>query len=185
MKIQEIFDTSANLVWQQNGRFELTAFNQGENYVIQIDRKNFNQFPELKHFKVAEISFFRYGVENSDEAHTTTTQNLDVPVKVYGIVLNALLKKMDDYDAFFFSAEAKHSRTLEEFESKKSIYFWIADRVSKRLSGITFYECEHNTSAQFLISKIKLSPETQNETGLKNALAEALATTTFTFANNT
>lgn len=183
MKIQEIFDTSTNIVWQQNGRFELAAFDQGEKYVIQIDKKKFHQFPELNNSNVAEISFFRYGVENSDEAHATIRQNSDVPVKVYGIVLNALLKKMDDYDAFFFSAEAKHSRTLEEFESKKSIYFWIADRVSKRLPSIIFYECEHDTSAQFLISRIKLSPETQNETGFKNALAEALATTTFTFAS--
>jgi hypothetical protein len=183
MKIQEILNTSADLVWQQTGRFELAAFNQGEKYVIQIDRKKFYQFPELKQFKVAEISFFRYGVKNSDEAHATLRQNLDVPVKVYAIVLNALLKKMDDYDAFFFSAEAKHSRTLEEYESKKSIYFWIADRVSKKLPGVTLYEYETDFSAQFLISKINLTPETQSETGFKNALAEALANTAFTFAS--
>jgi methionine synthase II (cobalamin-independent) len=183
LKIQEIFDNYADIVWQQNGRFELASFVCGEKYVIQIDRKNLNQFPELKRSRVAEISFFRYDVDDSDAAHTTARQDLDVPVKVYGIVLNALLKKMEEYDAFFFSAETKHSRTLEEYKSKKSIYFWIADRVSKKLSGVTLYEYECNVSAQFLISKIKLAKETQNATGFKNALAEALAATTFTFAS--
>lgn len=177
MKLKEIFDSESKIDWQQNGRFELAGFVSDEKYVIQIERKKFYQFPELINAKAAEVSFFRYDVDNPDAAHSTTPQSIQVPVKVYGIVFNALKSKYADYEAFFFIAAKKHSKSEDEFNSKKTIYAALADRMAKRLSDVYYYENETADAAEFLISKIKLSDETKNQTNIKNPLSEALKIT--------
>lgn len=176
MKILEIFDTNIDVEWQQNGRFELAAFTCGEDYVIQIEKRKIHGFQELKNAKTAEVSFFRKDIKDADATFTTAKQVLDVPVRIYGIVLNAISGKMDEYDAFIFTAEAKHSNTQCEYDSKKNIYSAIADKIAKKMTGITYYERETNYSGEYLITKIDLSEETQNSTNFKNPRTEALKT---------
>jgi len=174
MKIREIFDTNIDVEWQQNGNFELAEFTCGEQYVIQIEKKALSNFQELKGAKTAEVSFFRKNIEGESASFTTAKQPIDVPVRIYGIVLNAVSEKIDEYDAFVFSAESRHSRSLEEFNSKKGIYSAIADKIAKKMTGITYYERETGYSGEYLITKIELSEETQNVTNFKNPRMEAL-----------
>lgn len=179
MKIREIFDTNIDVEWQQSGKFELAGFTCGEDYVIQIEKREIHGFEELKNAKTAEVSFFRNDIV---AAFTTAKQTLDVPVKIYGTVLNAVSGKIDDYDAFIFTAEAKHSKTSEEYNSKKKIYSAIADKIAKKMTGITYYERETDYSGEYLITKIKLSEETQHVTNFKNPRAEALNSVNLKFA---
>lgn len=174
MKICEIFDTNLDVEWQQNGRFELAMFTYGEDYIIQIEKRKLHGFQELNKAKTAEVSFFRKNIEDGVATFSTTKQSVDVPVRIYAIVLNAISGKMDDYDAFFFSAEAKHSKTQDEYDSKKSIYSAISDKIAKKMIGITYYERETNYSGEYLITKIELSEETQNKTNFKNPRDEAI-----------
>jgi hypothetical protein len=174
MKICEIFDTNLDVEWQQNGRFELAAFVYGETYVIQLEKKKIPKLTELNGAKLAEASFYRSGMEGENASFTTTKQAIDVPVRIYDVVLNAVSGKIDEYDAFIFTAETKHCRTAEEFSTKKDIYSAIADRIAKRMHNIFYYERLTENSAEFLITKIELSEETQNKTNFKNPRAEAI-----------
>jgi len=174
MKICEIFDAKIDVEWQQRGRFELATFTCGEDYIIQIERRIFHGLKELNIAKTAEVSFFRKNIKDAIATFSTTKQNIDVPVRIYAIVLNAISGKMDNYDAFFFSAESKHSKTQDEYNSKKNIYSAIADKIAKKMPGIMYYERETNYSGEYLITKIELSDETQNKTNFKNPRMEAL-----------
>jgi hypothetical protein len=177
MKLQEIFDSAINVEWQKNGKFELAGFVSGEKYVIQIERRNFSQFPELAKYKTAEVSFFRYDINNPDSAFSTAPQSINVPVKVYGIVYNAIKSKFSEYDAFYFIAARKHSKSAAEFNSKKEIYASLADKLVKHLSDIFYYENDEGIDAQYLISRVKLSDETKQQTKLTHPLSEALKAT--------
>lgn len=176
MLLDEIFNHTEQLNWQLNGRFELAEFTvDNVKFQIQIDRKPLDAFADLKNKKTAEVSFFREDIQNHDDAHSTAGNSKKISVKVYGAVLNGLKDKFDNYDAFYFTAERKHSTNQEEFEAKNRIYFYMSDRIAKHFHTLVyFYEKETSAKTEYLVSKIKLSEQTKEDSGLKNALSEAL-----------
>lgn len=154
MQISEIFDTNLNLTWQTSGRFLLSSFKfETGQYLVQIEIKPI-KFLSLKGKKTAEISFSRNDIEDGEAAHSTTSDE-KIPFKVYGAVSNALMEKFDEFDAFYFIANRRHSKDDSEFEAKKRIYFSLADRLSKKI-GAYFYEQKSGADEEFLVSKIRI-----------------------------
>jgi hypothetical protein len=148
----KFFDTSIDLEWQRNGRYKLCSFKYGEfQYTIQIENKPIH-ITELKGKNTAEISFFR--TDLSDEATHSTTGDIDLPFKIYGVVANALAEKYHEYDAFFFSAISRHSSSKKELDTKAKIYFFLADKLSKKVGG-KVYDNKDQHGLEFIVSKIK------------------------------
>jgi hypothetical protein len=179
MKLQEIFDHTEQLVWQRNGRFELSQFKINDGiFNVQIDRKSLDhRFKELIGKRTAEVSFYRADIDDDKKAFSTNSGTTkSSTAKVYGAVLNGLSDKFNEYDAFFFLANRDHSNSDEEYNTKREIYSFMADRMNKKL-GFYFYENNESKSTNYLISKIKLSDETKNKTDYKHALSEALKAT--------
>jgi hypothetical protein len=172
MEIWEIFDSSIkDLKWQKTGRFELTEFEvDSQSFIIQIEQKRLH-LPSLNAFKTAEVSFFRKDLDG-EKAFSTGNQST-IPSSVYGIVSNSLLDKFKEYDAFFCTAEKRHSLSQSEFETKVKIYSMISNKISKRL-GAYYFEKESVDYCAFLVSRQKLSSEDQDSSGLKNPLNEAM-----------
>lgn len=176
MKLEEIFNHTEPLEWQTTGRFEMAAFDlNGGHFQIQIERVQFIGEPmdEFKGKKLGIISFYRRDIDNSDAAHSTTKQSGKGTVKIYGAVANGLASKFDDYDAFGFEVEKRHSDSEEEYETKRGIYLAMA-RVVKSRNGIWYYERTYHGGLQILISKIRLSDETSSKTKFVNPVKEAL-----------
>jgi len=174
MLLKEIGDTKRNLQWQKHGNFELSSFTENdEEYQIQIEKKPIFKIPELKGKKVAEVSFFLKNEDDSEKSFSTV-KSKNPAFKVYSIVANSLLEKLNEYDAFYFLAERRHSsESEEEYETKKEIYRFFADKV-KRVNGRRYYEKEDYTGHIYLVSSIPLSHETQDSSEFKNPLKEAM-----------
>lgn len=156
MRMDEIFNTKTELKWQQHSKFELTNFIcMDAKYVIQIEKKQL-PFDDLRNKKTAEISFFR-DFEDSEMAHSTTN-DVDFPFKVYGIVANSLITKFNEFDAFYFVANKRHSKTAEQFESKKKIYRFIADRLAKKIGALLFIHSD-GVDEYFLVTRSRINKD--------------------------
>jgi CRISPR-associated Cas5-like protein len=154
MNIWEIFDTSIQLTWQQNGQYELAALNfENIPYVLQIYKTQLRQIPELLGKNTAEVSFFRSDL--TDQQSFSTTYDVPSPTMLYGVISNALADKFANYDAFYFSAEKAHSSTKDEYDAKVSIYQYAARRMLKRY-GAKDYVNINNRGTDFIISKIAI-----------------------------
>jgi hypothetical protein len=154
MMVSEIFDTKFDIQWKSTGRFDLGAFRVNDRtYQVQIETKVL-QYEVLKGKKTAEISFSRHDINDSEKSYSTTGEE-SVPLAVYGIVANNLEKKFKNFDAFYFEAVRRHSKTAEEFRIKREIYSFIADKIAKR-TGAYFYENSRNSDQEFLITRIKI-----------------------------
>lgn len=150
MKLIEVFDSEASLTWQHHGRYELSKFDcEGHEYIIQIEKKNIHVAGLIG--KTAEISFFR-NVDDSEKAHSSTG-DIKIPFIIYGVVANGLFDKFHEYEAFYFIANHRHSKDNLQFEAKKNIYFFLADRLAKK-TGAKLYEKESNGDQEYLVTKL-------------------------------
>ena len=153
MIVLEIFDSELNLKWQTNGRFELTNFHyKNAEFLIQVEKKTL-PFKELKNKRTAEISFSRNDVD-VEKSHSTMS-DVEFPAAIYGIISNSLADKFSDFDAFYFIANRRHSRSNVEFDAKKKIYSFLADRISKKV-GALFFEGREGSDEIFLVTRIKV-----------------------------
>lgn len=155
MKLYEIFDTKIeNLVWHRYMRHIQTTFKVDNiKYVIQIEIKSLG-FPELKGKKCGEVVFYIDG----DDIEPFSTQNKNIfSPKVYGVVLNALIDKIYEFDTIYFSAERRHSMFDKDYKQKVKIYQFICDRVMKS-SGHEYikYYRKISGATEFLLSKTKI-----------------------------
>lgn len=155
MNISEIFDSSLlDIRWQINGRYILCSFKiKDSEYQIQIEKKPL-PYDELKGKRTAEVSFSRNDIDDIEKSHSTTKSS-DFPGRIYGIVSNALTKKFEDFDAFYFIANRRHSSSTEEFELKTKIYFMLADRIAKKI-GVFFYESKDSSDNIFLVTRERI-----------------------------
>jgi hypothetical protein len=156
--IFEIGNTSLSLTWQVNGDFLLTRFLfEDRPYDIQIHRMPI-MLPELKNKRAGMVSFWR--ADLPDEESFSTTNDVDgIPVKVYSIVLNGVHGLFDDFDAFGFIVERRHSKTAEEFESKIRIDRYIGRKL-EGMSGATYYEHQQpGVRYEAVVSKVLIDSD--------------------------
>jgi len=157
MIVLEVFDTKLDLKWQTTSRFELASFKyKHAEFLIQIEKKLL-PFKELKGKKTAEISFSRNDVQDVEKSHSTIG-DVEFPSAIYGIISNALADKFSNFDAFYFIANRRHSKSGEEFNSKKKIYSFLADRISKKI-GAFFFEGKDEDDEVFLVTRIKVEKD--------------------------
>jgi hypothetical protein len=148
MNLWEIFDFEGDVEWVarswgQQGSVTL----DGQPFSIQLRHQ---RLPELDTANIVEVSFFRTDIQG-DEALASTNQT-PYPGKVYGTVINQLAKKSKDHDAFYFTAEHRHSST-EGYQQRVGIYQTLAHRVSMR-TGLQVYEKASPWNHEWLVSKM-------------------------------
>lgn len=177
MKLEEIFDTKQNVEWQSRGEFELTKFIVDNiEYVIQIQKMDNKNITETSTRKIGELSFRLKNV--SDDTAFSTKLNTTAPIKVYGIVLNALLEKFNEYDGYYFIALKRHSINDEEYVTKIKIYQELLRRLYMKQSCCR-YEKNETDGKIWLVTKVPISIETQKLNGLYNAVKEAMISVGF------
>lgn len=151
MKITEIFDTDYNITpsdWQERGRFLLTHFNiDDQSYTIQI-----NRHPIFNIQNGAEVSFFKSDAEDVENAFSTTGEQ-NKPISVYGIVLNALLPMLSQFDAIYFQALRRQSNDEKDWKQKQKIYSSLATRIKNNEYQL-YVKNDTSTETQWLLSKI-------------------------------
>lgn len=155
--IIDSFDTRAdNLTWFRKGRSEMSVFQiMNEYFVIQIERKPIHEIPDLKNKRTGEFSFQYYDKKNDkkiDDATLIGNMFKHNSLKVFGIVMNALIDKLSEYDAFIFYASVYGG----DYEKKKEIYILMTSRVAK-LKKLFTYEKENEHGTYFIVSKNKLN----------------------------
>jgi hypothetical protein len=160
MKLYEIFNSKVDLMWQKQGRFDLAPISfEGLPYQIQIEKKPlYDVFVEALKIKSAEVSFYKVDVDNEDKAHSTSNDFKINPAMLYGVIANSVSEKFSEYEAFYFSAERKHSNSEKEYKQKCKIYFFLADKLKKNSNNTTYYENETNLKKEFLVCKKEITP---------------------------
>lgn len=168
MKLTEIFDYEIDFPLQQSGRYVLGKYEvDNQSFIFQLENRNIQvQFEDRNKHKTAEISF--YQLDTSDNEGFSTTYNIKNPTKVYGAFINKAIQLYKAYDAFYIVADRKHSNNSKEFNSKKSIYSHLSDKIMKSGGGY-LYERHTPSKSEWIISKYKIS-----ESGYINALHEAM-----------
>lgn len=179
MELFEAFDTREELRWQTNGDFELTSFVQNDvKYVIQIQKHSFipnmGNIKEFRGAKIGEVSFFVHKAENSEKAYSTNTSSKPTgSIKTYSTVLHGVSEKFDNYDVYFFDVMKRHSKDNSEFTKKKAIYQSMISHM-KVDHVFRYYESNMPDKTLYVVSKIKLSEESEERSGLVHPLKEAM-----------
>lgn len=146
----EAFDSRVDIKWQGHGSGEYGVFALDDK-IYQIDLSK-TLVPHLKTKNAVEVSFHRAAMEK--EKSFSSTNDITAPTAVYGTVANALTDRFNKYDAFYFTAEERHSKNEDQYEKKARLYRILADRLSKR-SGGTLYVSKSQGRTEYLISKIE------------------------------
>jgi hypothetical protein len=137
MKIQEILDSEIpDVLYQTNWGWQ-GNFKWGEHlFTIQLSKIAAPAIPRLRTY---EVSFFRTDMKG-DDAYSSYDGQEEVPVKVYGVVLNAVRRawREHDMDALFFTAEPRHSKDSEQHERKERIYSFLSQRVFRAEGGYLY-----------------------------------------------
>jgi hypothetical protein len=167
MTLDEIFDSDPpselepiNVNWRQVGPEGWGAgFQWGDRrFVLQLIRFKPVHLPAT--MRTFEASFYLADVEGDDAFSTVDSPehplSNEVPVKVYGVVLNALLKvwKDDAIDAIYFSAEPRHSSDGDQQRRKEQLYEMLARRAQRMGGGYLYVHRSWNT--QWVLSKNKI-----------------------------
>lgn len=170
MKLDEIFDSDPpselqpiNVDWREVGPKGWSAgFQWGERrFVLQLLWFRPPHVPNS--IRTFEASFYLADVENDDAFSTVDTPehptSNEVPVKVYGVVLNALLDvwQSDEIDAIFFSAEPRHSSSSDQQRRKEQLYEMLARRAQRQGGGYLYVHRGWNT--QWVLSKNRIESD--------------------------
>lgn len=137
MKIQEILDSEIPDVLYRTNWGWRGDFKWGEHaFTVQLSKIMPPGAPRILTY---EVSFFRSD-RKGDDAYSTGDASEEVPVKVYGVVLNAVRKiwRESDPDALFFTAEPRHSKSEEQHERKERIYSFISQRIFRAEGGYLY-----------------------------------------------
>lgn len=152
-ELHEAFNTTIDIQWQQRGTAFLGLFSVNDiPYVVQLSTPI---VPPVAGKKVAEVSFWLHNEQDTKQSFSTSKEHTTAPTTVYGVVLNAVLEKANNFDGFYFTAEAQHS-TDEELEKKRRIYLTIAKQVAKKLSGTVYtYQGKHALEVLWMSSPLE------------------------------
>lgn len=152
-RLQEVFDTEIEIEWENLSKGEHALFKYGEHvFVIQIVPIHL-PLKELKGMNIVEASFYRKDLDG--EASFSTTDEYEVPVKVYGGVMNAFADKFVAFDGMYFEADRRHSKSQKQFAAKTRLYSFMADRVAKKAHAI-MYTAKSSSISKFLVTTTKL-----------------------------
>jgi len=171
MKIQEILDSDVpNLLQRTNWGWQGT-FRWGKHlFTVQLHKII---PPGTPRFRAYEVSFFRAD-KKGDDAYSSYEGAEEVPVKVYGVVVNSVRNvwREHDMDALFFTAEPRHSKDLDQQERKERIYSFISQRVFRSEGGYLYV---HRGDGQHFPTEWLLTrQELEDNTYWTNSLQEAL-----------
>lgn len=171
LRLQEVFDSNIQIEWESLSKGEHALFKYGEHvFVIQLVPVHL-PLEELKGMNIVEASFYRKDLEG--EASFSTTDEYEVPIKVYGAVMNGFAARFAEFDGMYFEADRRHSKSEKQFAAKVRLYSFMADRVAKRAHAV-LYTAKDTLSSKFLVTTVKLqSTEFTNPVQEGRSLPEA------------
>ena len=153
MKITEIFDTAAHLLWAHEGDVFTTKFS--------LDDRTYGvtaQEDEIKNVSVLRIDF-HFEDKDGRLHHEATGINKDA-LKIIGIVGNGIAQKFKGkYDAYYFIAKRTTSNNDKEFQSRVKIYSRLCSKLSIE-HNLRAHRKSYGTEFVFLLSK---SLQVENE----------------------
>ena len=173
MKMQEILDSDIPDILYQTDWGWQGNFKWGDLlFTVQLSKI---AAPAVPRWRTYEVSFFRTD-RKGDDAYSTHDGQEEVPVKVYGVVLNAVRRawRAHDMDALFFTAEPRHSKSQDQHERKERIYSFVTQRVFRAEGGFLYVHRGDKTdfATEWLLTREEL-PQNSYWT---NTLQEGLNT---------
>lgn len=148
-ELQEVFDSKIDVSWSKQAWGYIGGFSINDQpYKVELRKTT---VAGLKGHNPAEVSFYLADVTD-DSAFASTNKAHHIASTIYGVVFNALNERYDDFDAFYFSAETRHSGN--EYSKKVALYTHLATQISRR-RGATLYVSENASRTDFLLSKIE------------------------------
>lgn len=154
-ELHEAFNTKIEFDWQKYGDTFMAAFELNDTrYVVQLHPPI---VPPVQGRKIAEVSFFLYDESDERKSFSTSKKLTTTPTAVYGVVLNAALEKANDFDGFYFTAEARHSSN-DELEKKFKIYLALAQRACRNLGGTVYMRDGESGIAVLWVKQPLLNP---------------------------
>lgn len=176
MNLQEIHDSEIPDLLERQPWGWIGQFRWGEQtFTVQLGQRAVSGTP--RDWKIFEASFFRTDVDG-DDAFSTYTGSEEVPVKVYGVVLNALRRVWQeaDLDAIFFTAEPRHSKDADQHERKERIYGYLAQRIFRGDGGYLYvHRGNIKAATEWLVTRQPLSSSYWTN-ALKEGIDELLST---------
>lgn len=158
MNLEEIFDSDPpsklepiNVDWKEVGPSGWGAgFQWGSRrFVLQL--LSFQPPHVPRELRTFEASFYLADVESDDAFSTVDSAehpiSNEIPVKVYGVILNALLNvwQTASIDAIYFSSEPRHSRDSDQQRRKERLYEMLARRAQRQGGGFLYVHRSWNT----------------------------------------
>lgn len=156
LQVEEAFDSSVAGVMKPTAWGWQGHFRWGESvFVVELRKRAVHGLSRKD--RTYEASFFLKDAEGDDAFSTADTdenpRSSEVPVKVYGVVLNALLDVWETgpIDAMYFTAEPRHATDSAQHERKKQLYAVLSRRALRQGGGYLYVH--HGAFSEWLLSK--------------------------------
>lgn len=166
------------LTWQRQGNYDLTSFSVNNvKYLVQIHMlpsiSNLSM-PEFDQKKIGEVSFSVMKDDiTTDSSFSNQPESQKSSTMVYSTVLHSVAAKFKEYDVFFFEVFRRHSKDDMTYEKKMHLYQSLVSRI-KSLTKFHYYEKKSSTESIIIVSKVKLSEESERKYNLIHPLKEAM-----------
>ena len=152
MKLDEILDSEIENLLQATAWGWYGSFTWGDaHFAVELRKTSITHVQSNNCF---EGSFYRVN-ERGDNAFSTADRSSDEPpVKVYGVVTNAMAYAWQhfDIDAVIFSAERRHASDDDQHAKKIHIYESIARRAWRKGGGFLHVR-RTASSTEWLLSR--------------------------------
>lgn len=150
--IIESLNIKADLTWEKQGVNELTGFVVNDSWIIiQVTKLPITDIPVLKNKRTAEVSFRAENPSTGEIRYDAL--NIFTPKEsmlILSIVYNALVDKLVEYDAFYFTAEKRYT----DYKKKATLYYRLTNRLAKSHNFVPFSK-ETPQAMEFIVSKIQ------------------------------
>lgn len=144
MKLIEVFNSTLDSLLQRTSWGWQGAFSWDDaTFIVELRKRSIEEVP--RSWRGYEASFFLADVAGDDAFSTAdddegNPKHSEVPVKVYGVVLNALLDvwASNEVDAIYFTAEPRHATNADQHERKVAKYEMLARRAQRQGGGYLY-----------------------------------------------
>lgn len=176
MKLDEVYDSDIPDLLYPVGWGWQGIFKWGEQqFTVQLSKI---APPAVKFTRAYEVSFFRSDIKG-DDAYSSHDGQEEVPVKVYGVVLNSVRRvwREEDIEALFFTAEPRHSKNSDQRDRKERIYGMLAHRMFRSEGGFLYVHRGDGkiNATEWLIAKKELPPNDYWTDSMQEGINEMLA----------
>ncbi len=144
------------LLGKKYGLFQYASFSiNDDRFIIQLEKKIIPE-QNIKTVTICDVSFYMLD-DNNNPIYSTIKKYKGIEAfKILGIVVNAVIEKIDEYDVFIFSAKKHYDKNIDDFETRNRIYAAIASRLQKMLS-IKMFPYDNAKAIHYVLTYAKFT----------------------------